>query len=161
MNDQLNQSGQMSNSQDGCQTNSQRYDSFKTGPVRSAIPSNSRASCFLRLWDKDADSGRPRPKPLIFGETYEFLFSVMKEKPRIAYFSVSHSQIHSNFLLRWTNHRGRPMVINRDWIWQLSWTNQLSCHIRRLGNGVEIENGIRKWVTGCNIRPLTKIFAYY
>jgi len=45
MNDQLNQTGQVSNSQDGCQTNSQRYDSFTTGPVRSAIPSNSWASC--------------------------------------------------------------------------------------------------------------------
>ena len=45
MNDQLNQSGQLSNSQDGCQTNSRRYDSFMTGPVRSAIPSNSWASC--------------------------------------------------------------------------------------------------------------------
>ena len=43
--DQLNQSGQLSNSQDGCQTNSRRYDSFTTGPVRSAIPSNSWASC--------------------------------------------------------------------------------------------------------------------
>jgi len=46
MNDQLNQSGQLSNSWDGCQTNSRRYDSFTTGPVRSAIPSNSWASCY-------------------------------------------------------------------------------------------------------------------
>ena len=45
MNDQLNQSGQLSNSQDGCQTNSRRYDSFTTRPVRLAIPSNSWASC--------------------------------------------------------------------------------------------------------------------
>jgi len=45
MNDQLNQSGQLSNSQDGCQTNSRRYDSLTTGPVWSAIPSNSWASC--------------------------------------------------------------------------------------------------------------------
>jgi len=45
MNDQLNQLGQLSNFQDGCQTNSRRYDSFTTGPVRSAIPSNSWASC--------------------------------------------------------------------------------------------------------------------
>jgi len=46
MKDQLNQSGQLSNCQDGCQTNSRRYDSFMTGPVRSAIPSNSWASCY-------------------------------------------------------------------------------------------------------------------
>jgi len=45
MNDQLNQSGQLSNFQDGCQTNSRRYDSFTTGLVRLAIPSNSWASC--------------------------------------------------------------------------------------------------------------------
>jgi len=45
MNDQLNQTGQVSNSQDVCQTNSRRYDSFTTGPVRSDIPSNSWASC--------------------------------------------------------------------------------------------------------------------
>jgi len=31
----------MPNSQDGCQTNSRRYDSFTTGPVWLAIPSNS------------------------------------------------------------------------------------------------------------------------
>jgi len=48
MNDQLNQTGQVSNSQDGCETNSRRYDSFTTGPVRSAIPSNSWASCQKR-----------------------------------------------------------------------------------------------------------------
>jgi len=36
MNDQLNESGQLSHSQDGCQTNSRRYDSFTTGPVRPA-----------------------------------------------------------------------------------------------------------------------------
>jgi len=46
MNDQPNQSGQLSNSQDGCQTNSRRYDSFTTGPVGSAIPSNSWASYY-------------------------------------------------------------------------------------------------------------------
>jgi len=45
MNDQINQTGQVSNSKDGCQTNSQRYDSFTTGPVRSAIPRYSWASC--------------------------------------------------------------------------------------------------------------------
>jgi len=42
---QFNQSGQSSNSQDGCQTNSRRYDSFTTGAVWSAFPSNSWASC--------------------------------------------------------------------------------------------------------------------
>jgi len=47
MNDQRNQTGQVSNFQDGCQTNSRRYDSFTTGPVWSAIPSNSWASCSL------------------------------------------------------------------------------------------------------------------
>jgi len=46
MNDQPNQSAQVSNSQNGCQTNSRRYDSFTTGPVRSAIPSNSWAFCY-------------------------------------------------------------------------------------------------------------------
>jgi len=49
MNDQLNQSGQLFNSQDSCQTNSQRYDGFTTRPVWSAIPSNSWASCSY-LW---------------------------------------------------------------------------------------------------------------
>ena len=49
MNDQLNQSGQLSNSQDGCQTNSQLYDSFTTGLVWSAIPSNSWVSCLVNL----------------------------------------------------------------------------------------------------------------
>jgi len=51
MNDHLNQPGLMSHSQDGCQTNSRRYDSrpITTGPVRSAIPSNSWASCLLWL----------------------------------------------------------------------------------------------------------------
>jgi len=46
MNDQLKQTGQVSNSHDGCQTNSRRYGSFRTGPVWSAIPSSSWASCF-------------------------------------------------------------------------------------------------------------------
>jgi len=60
MNNQLNQSGQLSNSQDGCQSNSWKYDSFTTRPVRSAIPSNSSLTnmclpitddgCILVVW---------------------------------------------------------------------------------------------------------------
>jgi len=44
---QFNQSGRLSNSQDGCQTNSRRYDSFTTGEVRSAILATAGFLVFL------------------------------------------------------------------------------------------------------------------